>query len=211
MGRGLDGYFDTQWRCAVLKDREGVVSRVFPVALARGKHLFPFRTEQLSPSAPMVLGSQGPGRVGRRRFFGYEEPPQRGGSSSLALASLRERSTLGCGERALALRSEIARRASPQCPRSPCAGRCGRRPADGAKAGQLAPCGLTGPAMCEAVCDCPHAQSTPVRMIRLDPLVLVDLPVDVVVVLEQQERTGEAVRGRGALSKMVRGEHVFVR
>src|SRR4030088_2427305 len=41
----------------------------FPVALARGKHLFPFRTEPLSPSAPMVLGSQGPGRVGRRRFF----------------------------------------------------------------------------------------------------------------------------------------------
>src|SRR5271170_577041 len=47
----------------------GVVSRVFPVVLARGKHLFPFRTEQLSPSAPMVLGSQGPGRVGRRRFI----------------------------------------------------------------------------------------------------------------------------------------------
>jgi hypothetical protein len=39
----------------------------FPVAMARGKHLFPFRTEQLSPSAPMVLGPQGPGRVGRRR------------------------------------------------------------------------------------------------------------------------------------------------
>jgi hypothetical protein len=47
----------------------GVVFRVFPVALARGKHLFPFRTEQLSPSAPMVLGPQGPGRVGRRRFL----------------------------------------------------------------------------------------------------------------------------------------------
>ncbi len=46
-----------------------MVSRPFPVALARGKHLFPFRTEQLSPSAPMVLGSQGPGRVGRRRFL----------------------------------------------------------------------------------------------------------------------------------------------
>ena len=55
--------------CAVLKGPEGEVSRLFPVALARGKHLFPFRTEQLSPSAPMVLGSQGPGRVGRRRFF----------------------------------------------------------------------------------------------------------------------------------------------
>ena len=40
--------------------------------MARGKHLFPFRTEKLSPSAPMVLGSQGPGRVGRRRFFVYE-------------------------------------------------------------------------------------------------------------------------------------------
>src|SRR5215472_15004924 len=37
--------------------------------MARGKHLFPFRTEPLSPSAPMVLGPQGPGRVGRRRFF----------------------------------------------------------------------------------------------------------------------------------------------
>src|SRR5215208_3557110 len=37
--------------------------------MARGKHLFPFRTEQLSPSAPMVLGPQGPGRVGRRRLF----------------------------------------------------------------------------------------------------------------------------------------------
>src|SRR4051794_35977306 len=43
-------------------------SRNFSVVIARGPHLFPFRTEQLSPSAPMVLGSQGPGRVGRRRF-----------------------------------------------------------------------------------------------------------------------------------------------
>src|SRR5215207_6716141 len=37
------------------------------VVIARGLHLFPFRTEQLSPSAPMVLGPRGPGRVGRRR------------------------------------------------------------------------------------------------------------------------------------------------
>jgi hypothetical protein len=41
----------------------------FPVALAWGKHLFPFRTEPLSPTAPMVLGLHGPGRVGRRRSF----------------------------------------------------------------------------------------------------------------------------------------------
>ena len=70
MGRGLDGYLiSVHWHCAVLKAREGAGLDRFPVAMARGKHLFPFRTEQLSPSAPMVLGSQGPGRVGRRRFF----------------------------------------------------------------------------------------------------------------------------------------------
>ena len=34
------------------------------VILARGSHLFPFRTEKLSPSAPMVLPHKG-GRVGR--------------------------------------------------------------------------------------------------------------------------------------------------
>src|SRR5208282_204054 len=76
MGRGLDGFFDT--RCGLLCSFEGPLAAglsPFPVVLARGKHLFPFRTEQLSPSAPMVLGSQGPGRVGRRRFFHTNEPP----------------------------------------------------------------------------------------------------------------------------------------
>src|SRR5215218_10989317 len=58
---------------AVFKGCGGGLAK-FPVAMARGKHLFPFRTEQLSPSAPMVLGPQGPGRVGRRRFA-YDEPP----------------------------------------------------------------------------------------------------------------------------------------
>ena len=78
MGRGLDGYFffDTRSGCLcsfqVLPVR--AVSRKFAVAIARGKHLFPFRTEQLSLSAPMVLGSQEPGRVGRRRF-NVEQPP----------------------------------------------------------------------------------------------------------------------------------------
>jgi hypothetical protein len=84
------GWWYPLWRCAVLKDLEGEVSRVFPVALARGKHLFPFRTEQLSPSAPMVLGSQGPGRVGRRRFFHevQDKGPPRGGPSSFFQAVL---------------------------------------------------------------------------------------------------------------------------
>ena len=85
MGRGLDGFLliPVHWRCVVLKAREERSSPPwgrgprgldkFPVAMARGKHLFPFRTEPLSPSAPMVLGPQGPGRVGRRRFF-YKSP-----------------------------------------------------------------------------------------------------------------------------------------
>jgi hypothetical protein len=85
MGRGLDGLISRSLAsCAVLRDRRmrpapaihaiGVRSRQFPVAIAWGKHLFPFRTEQLSPTAPMVLGPHGPGRVGRRRFF-IREPP----------------------------------------------------------------------------------------------------------------------------------------
>src|SRR4029077_3214671 len=71
IGRGLDGYLIPVPLacCAVLKARGGRGLYRFPVAMARGKHLFPFRTEQLSPSAPMVLGPQGPGRVGRRRFL----------------------------------------------------------------------------------------------------------------------------------------------
>jgi hypothetical protein len=61
MGRGLDGFLFPDvdprlWlRFSRVVDRPGLAR--FPVAMARGKHLFPFRTEQLSPSAPMVLGS----------------------------------------------------------------------------------------------------------------------------------------------------------
>ena len=59
----------------------------------------------------------------------------------------------------------------------------------------------------------PLVQRRPVRMIHLGPLVLVDLPVDVTVVLEQQERANEAKRTERALPQ--RGcsgrEHVFVR
>ena len=77
MVRGLDG-FSFRYPvalCGFEGHRGGVLSHRFPVAMARGKHLFPFRTEQLSPSAPMVLGPQGPGRVGRRRFFSHNGPP----------------------------------------------------------------------------------------------------------------------------------------
>ena len=46
----------------------------FPVAIAAGKHPYPFRTRQLSPPAPMVLGGRPPGRVGRRRDISNEQP-----------------------------------------------------------------------------------------------------------------------------------------
>ena len=42
-------------------------SKPFPVAMARGFHLFPFRTQQLSLLAPKVLGWTRPGRLGRCR------------------------------------------------------------------------------------------------------------------------------------------------
>ena len=42
-------------------------SKQFPVVMARGFHLFPFRTQKLSLFAPKVLGWTRPGRLGRRR------------------------------------------------------------------------------------------------------------------------------------------------
>src|SRR3954447_13631854 len=65
--------------------------------MARGKHLFPFRTEQLRPSAPMVLGLHGPGRVGRRRFLDRTSRPPGGSSSSrtLTIRRVRDRIVLG--------------------------------------------------------------------------------------------------------------------
>src|SRR5436190_5775573 len=68
MRRGLDG-FCFFWPACSFQASPGPRSRGISVAIARGKHLFPFRTEPLSPSAPMVLGGQPPGRVGRRRFL----------------------------------------------------------------------------------------------------------------------------------------------
>ena len=38
------------------------------MTMAKGIHLFPYRTQKLSLSAPMVLGWRRPGRVGRRRI-----------------------------------------------------------------------------------------------------------------------------------------------
>ena len=46
--------------------------KVIKVAIVPGFHLFPFRTEKLSPAAPMVLRDSG--RVGSRRFYSSEGP-----------------------------------------------------------------------------------------------------------------------------------------
>ena len=56
------------------------------VVIAAGLHLFPFRTEKLSPPAPMVLGGQPPGRVGRRRLF--DEGPRKRPFVSLGRSEL---------------------------------------------------------------------------------------------------------------------------
>ena len=45
-----------------------------PVTMAKGSHLFPYRTQKLSLSAPMVLGWRRPGRVGRCRIPKRKHP-----------------------------------------------------------------------------------------------------------------------------------------
>ena len=55
------------------------------VAMAEGNHAYPSRTRPLSPPAPMVLGPQGPGRVGRCQAGVFYIP---NGSSQGPLAQL---------------------------------------------------------------------------------------------------------------------------
>jgi hypothetical protein len=74
---------------------------------------------------------------------------------------------------------------------------------------------LTWPAMCcRPVYEHPCSQRRSMRMIYLAQLVLADLPVDLVIVLEQQERADEAKRiERAPPDRRCSswGEHVFVR
>src|ERR1700761_3652606 len=79
MVRGLDGcfyFFTHTWRVQFSSSTERLAK--FRWCIAKGRHLFPFRTEQLSLSAPMVLGGHPPGRVGRRRFFVVRSPRPHG-------------------------------------------------------------------------------------------------------------------------------------
>ena len=180
--------------------------------MARGKHLFPFRTEQLSPSAPMVLVSQGPGRVGRRRFLD-RSGRQYGGPPSL-WARCRRRARATPAASAAAARRRFGGRGGAGG-----TSRLGAGPAAAVSGGgERGETGVRGglrlpgtPARRSAG---PPAQRRSMRMIYLGRLLLVDLPVDVVVVLEQQEGAYEAKRTERALPQggcSVRREHVFVR
>src|SRR5690554_4842121 len=60
------------------------------VVTAQGSHLFPFRTEKLSPAAPMVLRKSG--RVGRRRSL---EKDIRRNMDVLFLCAIVSRKTRG--------------------------------------------------------------------------------------------------------------------
>ncbi len=87
MGRGLDGYLISYFEGLVQFSSSTERLAKFRWRIASGRHLFPFRTEQLSHSAPMVLGGQPPGRVGRRRFFVVTlRAAPAGGSLSFPLA-----------------------------------------------------------------------------------------------------------------------------
>jgi hypothetical protein len=67
-----------------LELRLGVAARIkFLAAIAVGSHPFPSRTRQLSPPAPMVVGPQGPSRVGRRQNIRHEQPADRQRSRGL--------------------------------------------------------------------------------------------------------------------------------
>ena len=59
--------------CQDIAPHEGVREPDLPVVMAGGNHLLPFRTEQLSPPAPMVLPLAG-GRVGHRRYHTTAAP-----------------------------------------------------------------------------------------------------------------------------------------
>jgi hypothetical protein len=46
-----------------------VIVKEFPVTLSEGPHPFPSRTRKLSPLEPIILPSQGGGKVGSRRIL----------------------------------------------------------------------------------------------------------------------------------------------
>ena len=52
-------------RGAIFMIADEILNRCFPVTIAEGPHLYPYRTQKLSPRSPMVLRGFSLGRVGR--------------------------------------------------------------------------------------------------------------------------------------------------
>ena len=120
-GSGEEG---TSWEalhCAVVRVRESkpeaagaeeggslTKGKKFPVTIARGIHLFPYRTQKLSLLALMVLGWQRPGRVGRRR-----DPEKDVGGAEASPTPLY------CGRRTAAGSGEARKRNKPGKPNKP--------------------------------------------------------------------------------------------
>ena len=69
------------------KRRTAQTLHSFPVTMAKGIHLFPYRTQKLSLSAPMVLGWRRPGRVGRCRIPQRKSLRRMSGAFSLCIQS----------------------------------------------------------------------------------------------------------------------------
>ena len=79
--------------CAVVRVRLASEKK-FPVIIARGIHLFPYRTQKLSLLALKVPGWQRPGRLGRRRI-----PMERVGEAGMFLQLVPNKGTREEAER----------------------------------------------------------------------------------------------------------------
>ena len=95
----------------------GRAPRQFPVVVAQGSYLFPFRTEKSSLVAPMVLGGQLPGRVGRRRIL-FTGPSRIARGGPVLLPARRARAW-DLRQRAWDVRQRTRGPAPPVLPKSP--------------------------------------------------------------------------------------------
>ena len=87
----------------------------FPVIIARGIHLFPYRTQKLSLLALMVLGWKRPGRVVRRRDPGEGEKGWRSESfSNTPIIREKREKTEGEGTGEGTLEKRIPEKGTPE-------------------------------------------------------------------------------------------------
>ena len=75
----------------------------FLASIAAGTHPFPSRTRQLSPPAPMIVGPQGPSKVGRRQISRDDEP-----AAAMPRALVVLRRFVGCAVKRIKLTLTLA-------------------------------------------------------------------------------------------------------